>query len=674
MYPQNTSHAAFIPRFGRQFTTQEWQGYGQTINEAKQLLGKDRLALITPIRSLPVNHQDTGVGSLLGAKAFFEFAKRLGFCTFQLDPAGKTKKSDASPYTGTVYSLNPLYVFLAPLAEDKQWAGILTGKDIEDTIANAPQNLVQQNRVPYKYMFDEQDKLLLKAYRTFDGKRQKVDTLPTDEAPAVRELNRRFEQYVSDNQSWLEADALYEALSQEYNNDYWPNWDGPNALLDRQLMCPSPDQAQNAEARRLELKKTHTEAISAYQFAQFVWNEQKREFLDFAKTNEIKMMADRQVGFSDRDIWANQHLFLKDESLGCPPDYFSKDGQAWGFPMLDPDQLFLQDGSLGEGGKLLQRLFNKILDDFPDGFRVDHIIGLIDPWVYRKGSPVTSPEKGNGGRLFSSPENPTYKRYAKVQESDLDLEEKPDAHGRVLADAMTPEKVKTYATIIEKIILPALDSRGLPHSALIAEDLGTLTNPVEAVMKQFTLSGIRVSQFVNPAEADNGHRGKNVEPHSWFTDGTHDNASTFEWSQRLKDKDRLAHATILAEDLIPNEAERPAFVEKITSDLRAFTKAKMTEVFASPAKNVQVFFTNWLGMDTTYNVPGTKDDNLNWSLRIPKDYESYYFEQVKQDKALNLPEVMKQALEARGTEVVQQNQDLLDRLDKFSKILKAEGA
>ena len=34
--------------------------------------------------------------------------------------------------------------------------------------------------------------------------------------------------------------------------------------------------------------------------------------------------------------WQNQDLFMKDFALGCPPDYFSKDGQRGGFAVLNP--------------------------------------------------------------------------------------------------------------------------------------------------------------------------------------------------------------------------------------------------------------------------------------------------------------------------------------------------
>ena len=53
--------------------------------------------------------------------------------------------------------------------------------------------------------------------------------------------------------------------------------------------------------------------------------------------------------------------------LGCPPDYFSKDGQAWGFPVMNPDRMYNEDGSLDEGGVLLKNLYKKMFRENPGG-------------------------------------------------------------------------------------------------------------------------------------------------------------------------------------------------------------------------------------------------------------------------------------------------------------------
>ena len=45
---------------------------------------------------------------------------------------------------------------------------------------------------------------------------------------------------------------------------------------------------------------------------------------------------------------------------------------------------------------------------------------------------------------------------------------------------------------------------------------------------------------------------------------------------------------------------------------------KLTEIFASKARNVQIFFTDFFQINDVYNRPGTSGDQ-NWSLRLPNN-------------------------------------------------------
>ena len=134
-----------------------------------------------------------------------------------------------------------------------------------------------------------------------------------------------------------------------------------------------------------EIQEKYSDEIEFYSFCQFVLEVQNEATKKFALKKGIKMIADRQVAFSDRDAWAYQSLFLEGWCLGCPPDYFSKDGQAWGFPVMDPEKMYNADGSLGEGGILMKNLYKKMFKENPGGVRIDHMVGLIDPWVYVSG-------------------------------------------------------------------------------------------------------------------------------------------------------------------------------------------------------------------------------------------------------------------------------------------------
>ena len=103
--------------------------YKETIKEALQVLGKKNLALILQGVSFPSkNNENTGFGTYnsAAAKELFDYVKDL-FTAVQLGPCGKTKLSDSSPYTGTVFSKNPLFINLKDLTTPK-WDKILSTK------------------------------------------------------------------------------------------------------------------------------------------------------------------------------------------------------------------------------------------------------------------------------------------------------------------------------------------------------------------------------------------------------------------------------------------------------------------------------------------------------------------------------------------------------------------
>ena len=85
--------------------------------------------------------------------------------------------------------------------------------------------------------------------------------------------------------------------------------------------------------------------------------------------------------------------------------------------------------------------------------------------------------------------------------------------------------------MIEKIIIAAAKTEGVDKDAIICEDLGTLTYPVEKVMEQFELNGMRVTQFVKPEEPTHPYRGVNTKEKDWIMLGTHDNQPISMWAK-----------------------------------------------------------------------------------------------------------------------------------------------
>ncbi|MBQ7287389.1 MAG: 4-alpha-glucanotransferase, partial [Candidatus Gastranaerophilales bacterium] len=295
--------------------------YKKTISEALNVLGKKNLALILQGVSFPSHaNENTGFGTYnsQGARELFDYVKDI-FSAVQLGPCGKTKLSDSSPYTGTVFSKNPLFINLKELTTAK-WDKILSQKTLDKIIEANPNK--GTNRAAYVYASENVECAFEEVYKNFKKN-------------ASKNLKKEYEAFKKENAFWLDKDALYEALSVENNSDYWPQW---NNELDRNLF--NTTDTKKAEKRIKEVSKKYENIIEKYKLQQFIVQKQSNETLEYCKKLGLKLIADRQVAFSDRDNWAYQSLFLEGWCLGCPPDYFSKDGQAWGFSVVNPDKLF----------------------------------------------------------------------------------------------------------------------------------------------------------------------------------------------------------------------------------------------------------------------------------------------------------------------------------------------
>ena len=608
------------------------------LKDALKVLGKKQLSLIIHGSSFPdVESEDTAYGTYNsnGAKNLMDFISGV-FTSIQLGPNGKLKSCDSSPYTSTIFSGNPLFIDLKQLTT-KEWDNILS-EDTFNAIVNENPNK-NVNKTSFSYAYKRHDEALNEAYENF---------LKSEE---LKKRRKQFEIYKHENSSWLDKDALYQALSVEHGNDYWPLW---KSETDKNLCNPKSIEQKMEYAKRIqEIEEKYQREIDFYKFCQFVLSYQSEETKKYADKKKLKMIADRQVAFSDRDIWAYQQYFLDGWMLGCPPDYFSADGQAWGFPVMNPEVMFNEDGSLGDGGKLMKELFKKMFRENQGGVRIDHIVGLIDPWVYKAGCKPKIEE--GAGRLYSSPEHEFLKKFAVITEDNLNLEVEADKEQRV--QNLTRAQIKAYGRLIEKIVIAAAKEEGLSKNSIVCEDLGTLTNPVAAVLKEYGLLGMRLTQFVVPEKEDHPYRCKNITEKCWAMVGTHDNKPISMWADSLVNThEAYLHAKSLVEDLFPNCDNKDDIIVKLTQDAEFLAKIKLVEIFASKAENVQIFFTDYFNVKDVYNVPGTSGD-VNWSLRLPNNFKAL--------TPIDLPEILKMAIEARGAEFADKHHTLITQLNSL---------
>ena len=604
----------------------------KVIQEALKALGKENLALIVHGSSFPAcDGEDTGFGSFNSESghALIDYASNI-FNAIQLGPAGKTKASDSSPYCGTIFSGNPLFIDLKQLTT-KEWGEILSIETYKKVVRENPKQ--NSGRTAYSYISVAQIEALKEAWNKFKGSKL---------------LKKEFDKFKKDNAFWLENDSLYEALSIENGGDFWYIWKNET---DKNLLNPKSEEEKELYGKRIaEIKEKYADEIEFYSFCQFVLEVQNEATKKFALKKGIKMIADRQVAFSDRDAWAYQSLFLDGWYLGCPPDYFSKNGQAWGFPVMDPDKMYNGDGSLGEGGILMKNLYKKMFKENPGGVRIDHIVGLIDPWVYKVGKKPMCED--GAGRLYSSPEHPELSRYAIARNEDLDWTLEGDKEKRV--KTLSDEQIKLYGRLIEKIVIGAAKECGLDKNAIVCEDLGTLTNPVAAVMEKYELQGMRLTQFVVPEKPAHPYRCKNITENVWNMVGTHDNNPIEMWAESMiNTHEGYLHAKNLVEDLFAEAENKDDIIVRLTQDKDYLTFVKLVEIFASKAKNVQMFFTDFFKIKETYNTPGTSGDQ-NWSLRVPNEFKDH--------ETIDLCAILKAAIIARGKDFATKNAVLIEKL------------
>lgn len=605
------------------------------IKDALKVLGKKQFSLIIHGSSFPdVESEDTAYGTYNsnGARSLIDFISGV-FTSIQLGPNGKLKSCDSSPYTSTIFSGNPLFIDLKQLTTP-EWDCILSHDTFNSIVAENPNKNV--NKTAFSFAYRKHDEALNEAYENFIVSKN------------LKKHQTKFEIYKRNNGVWLDNDALYQALSIEHNNDYWPLW---KSEVDKNLCSPKSIEERMEYAKRIkEIETKYAKEIDFYKFCQYLLSCQSEETKKYADKKKIKMIADRQVAFSDRDIWAYKQYFLDGWCLGCPPDYFSKNGQAWGFPVMNPEYMFNEDGSLGDGGKLMKELFKKMFRENKGGVRIDHIVGLIDPWVYKVGH---NPKIEEGaGRLYSSPEHEFLSKFAIIPKESLNLEVTADNEKRV--KKLTKDQIKSYGRLIEKIVIAAAKEEGLNKNSIVCEDLGTLTNPVAAVLKEYGLLGMRLTQFVVPEDEDHPYRCKNIVPKCWAMVGTHDNQPISMWADSMVNTHKgYLHVKSLVEDLFPDAENKDDIIVKLTQDAELLAKTKLIEIFASKAENIQIFFTDYFNIKDVYNVPGTSGD-ANWSLRLPNNFKSL--------EAIDLPKILKMAIEARGKEFAEKHHKLIMKL------------
>lgn len=341
-----------------------------------------------------------------------------------------------------------------------------------------------------------------------------------------------FAVFCEEQYQWLEDFALFLAIKQQFNQTGWFDWPEPFKLREPKTI---------SDTRRKLLP-----AIDFYKFEQFVFFQQWHALKQYANKQGVLLLGDIPifVAYDSADVWAARQNFKLNEAgqmtvvAGVPPDYFSVTGQRWGNPHYD--WRYLQSTGFKwwvDRMRVQQQLFDIV--------RIDHFRGLEAAWEI----PADEETAINGFWV--------------------------EAPGQALLEAI-------YAQVGD--------------IQLIAEDLGVITQRVNALRDHFQLPGMKILQFAFDGSADNPYLPFQYPENCVAYTGTHDNNTTLGWFNELNDDEKHRVYEFLGFSNLPMPA---ALIREVLASIANLAIIPMQDILE-------------LGAEHRMNTPGTMVDNWQW--------------------------------------------------------------
>ncbi len=397
--------------------------------------------ILLHISSLPSNY---GIGSLgKAAYDFVDFLKKSGQKIWQILPIGPTSYGD-SPYASfSAFAFNPYFIDLDLLVE----YGLLKEEDLPYK--------VETTRINYGNLFDTRYQILHKAYLNKD--------LLIDE----------FEEFVINEDYWLNDYAMFMVLKAEQENRAWNTW-------------YDDFKFRNPESLRwLQEDWEGRDKITEQKFYQFLFYKQWMELKKYANKKGISIMGDMPIycAYDSADCWSKPSNFQLDDALtpirvaGCPPDAFSEDGQLWGNPLYNYTKM--KNDNYSWWVKRVKHSLKMF-----DILRIDHFRGFAGYYSI----PYTDETARNGYWV----EGPGYSLFKAIEKE-------------------------------------------CPMANIVAENLGFLTKDVFKLMKDCGYPGMKIFQF-ELSDGKGCPLKRGYKENDIIYSGTHDNQTIMSFYHTLDKK------------------------------------------------------------------------------------------------------------------------------------------
>ena len=172
-----------------------------------------------------------------------------------------------------------------------------------------------------------------------------------------------FKQFFKDTQEWLVPYAQYCYLRDKYATADYTQW---------------PDHNVWNEDDRKALSSPRTKIyhqVAIHYFIQYILHTQMEDAHRYARQRGVVLKGDIPIGVNRHgcDAWMEPRYFNLNGQAGAPPDDFSVNGQNWGFPTYNWDEM------LKDGCQWWVRRFSNMAHYF-DAYRIDHVLGFFRIW------------------------------------------------------------------------------------------------------------------------------------------------------------------------------------------------------------------------------------------------------------------------------------------------------
>ena len=483
--------------------------------------------ILMPVSSLPGPY---GIGCF-GAEAlkFVDFLAAAGQHIWQLLPLSPTGYGDSPYQSCSAFAGNPYFIDLDALKAD----GLLTAAQLKaEPWGTDPLS------VDYGTLYTSRYKVLRAAYAAwrekYAGRFGCAHYYPDD-----------YYAFTLTNESWLNDYAMYMALKTANGMKSWAEWPREYRLRDAGALA--------------EFAAGQEEEIGFWKFLQYEFAVQWKKVKDYANEKGIKILGDIPIYVSadSVDAWVGGELFELDAQggfarvAGCPPDYFSADGQLWGNP------LYNWPYHKQTGYAWWVRRVRHALGIY-DLLRIDHFRGFDTYWAIPAGSPTARTGKWENG-------------------PGMDL-------------------------------FRALEA-ALGKLPIIAEDLGDLVPSVRKLLADSTFPGMKVLQFAFGG-GDNEYLPHNHVKNSVVYPGTHDNTTLTNWWVNAAPAKEKANAAAYLH-LTPC---KPTAKEVAAVRTDAARIALLRAALGSVADRAIIPMADWLGLgaEAHLNTPGKLGGNWAW--------------------------------------------------------------